>query len=212
VNDSNHDLTIQNAADRTETGQCKSQKTAQRSFSKTHVDYWRGRIRKRSYRADEGEVVEIPNWQVRLFHGGKEDWFNLATANKGEIDYLEWRMLDFDKNLICLEETEWLHLKTQDSAAEIPVDVEVMQELRVFMPGSKPQFVLTSDRPPRNDSGRPYYRCAPTFARLNAWLRSKGVQANKPLHELRKPRRICCVTFHLLPGVTQRSCTRQKYS
>ncbi|MDA1278102.1 MAG: hypothetical protein O2960_29245, partial [Verrucomicrobia bacterium] len=31
-----------------------------------------------------------------------------------------------------------------------------------------------------------YYRCEPIFDRLNEWLRSKGVTANKPLHELRK--------------------------
>src|SRR5260370_41022711 len=41
-------------------------------------------------------------------------------------------------------------------------------------------------RPPRNDSARSYYRCEPVLDRLNEWLHSKGVKANKPLHELRK--------------------------
>ena len=38
------------------------------------------------------------------------------------------------------------------------------------------------------DAGRPYahYRCAPTFDKLIAWLRSKGVTGEKPLHTLRK--------------------------
>jgi hypothetical protein len=31
-----------------------------------------------------------------------------------------------------------------------------------------------------------YYRCEPTFKTLVEWLRSKGVQGNKPLHALRK--------------------------
>src|SRR4030095_5429713 len=43
-----------------------------------------------------------------------------------------------------------------------------------------------SDRQPRNDSARPYYRADAVFERLNEWLRFKGVKANKPLHEMRK--------------------------
>jgi len=41
-------------------------------------------------------------------------------------------------------------------------------------------------RRPRNDSPRIFYRCEPILDRLNEWLRSKGVTASKPLHELRK--------------------------
>jgi integrase len=109
-----------------------------------------------------------------------------AGMRKGEIDLAEWRMMDWQSHVIRLEQTEWLHLKTQDSAGEITVDSEVIGELREMMPASQSQFVLSSDRPPRNDSARPYYRCAPVFDRLTEWLRSKGVAANKPLHELRK--------------------------
>src|SRR5208282_2824833 len=47
-------------------------------------------------------------------------------------------------------------------------------------------FVIASDRPPRTNSERPYYRCDPVLDRLNVWLRSKGIAANKPLHELRR--------------------------
>lgn len=115
-----------------------------------------------------------------------------AAMRKAEIDSIEWRMLDFSENVIHLQETEWLHLKTQDSAAVITVDPEVMTELRALMPTptSKParwsEFVLQSNRPPQPDSLRPYYRCEATFDRLNAWLRGKGIKSNKPLHELRK--------------------------
>jgi integrase len=115
-----------------------------------------------------------------------------AGLRKAEIDSLEWRMIDFSANLIRLEQTEWLHLKTDDSAAEITADPEVLVELRAMIPKptDKPaqwkQFVLVGHRPPRPESPRPYYRCEETFERLNAWLRSKGITANKPLHELRK--------------------------
>jgi integrase len=109
-----------------------------------------------------------------------------AGMRKGEIDLLEWDMVDWERHAIQLEETEWLRLKIADSAGEITVDAEVLEELRAFMPSSQSAFVITSDRPPRTDSPRPYYRCEPSFERLNEWLRSKGIAANKPLHELRK--------------------------
>ncbi|MCI0538040.1 MAG: tyrosine-type recombinase/integrase [Verrucomicrobiales bacterium] len=109
-----------------------------------------------------------------------------AGMRKGEIDLVEWRMVDWENHVIRVEETEWLRLKTEDSRGEIAVDPEVIAELRQMMPQTEGRFILSSERPPRNDSRRPYYRCDPIFDRLNAWLRSKGVSANKPLHELRK--------------------------
>jgi len=115
-----------------------------------------------------------------------------AGMRKAEIDSAEWRMLDFDANVIRLEETEWLHLKTRDSAADITVDPEVMAELSAFKrptqlkPQSWSQFVLQSTHAPKPNALRPYYRAADTFDRLNTWLRGKGIRANKPLHELRK--------------------------
>lgn len=74
--------TPQNSINRTETGQ----KTALSGFTKTrlpktHQDFWRARLKKRTYRTD-GKLVEIPTWQVRLFHQNREEWFNLDTANK----------------------------------------------------------------------------------------------------------------------------------
>jgi integrase len=115
-----------------------------------------------------------------------------SGMRKAEIDAAEWRMLDFDANVIRLEETEWLHLKTRDSAADITVDAEVMRELRALMPAPTTkrapwsQFILQSQHAPQPDSLRPYYRAEETFDRLNTWLRAKGIRANKPLHELRK--------------------------
>ncbi len=115
-----------------------------------------------------------------------------AGMRKAEIDSAEWQMLDFDANVIRLEESEWLHLKTRDSAADITVDPEMMIELRALMPvpTGKPlpwsQFILQSAHAPRPDSVRVYYRAEATFNRLNTWLRGKGIQSHKPLHELRK--------------------------
>lgn len=115
-----------------------------------------------------------------------------AGMRKAEIDSAEWHMLDFTNNVIHLHETEWLHLKTADSAADITVDEEVFAELRALKPSSDSpptkwsQFILVSTRPPQPNSARAYYRCEDTFDRLNTWLRDQKIDANKPLHELRK--------------------------
>lgn len=109
-----------------------------------------------------------------------------AGMRRAEIDSLEWKMIDWENNLIKLEETEWLHLKSSDSAGEIAVDSQVLADLRIMQKANAGRFVLISDRPPRNDSARVYYRCETVFDRLNEWLRGKGITANKPLHELRK--------------------------
>ena len=122
-----------------------------------------------------------------------------AGMRRGEIDLAEWRMVDWRNGIIRLEETQWLHLKTHDSAGEITIDAEVLAELRELMPDSKSPFIISSlvtwgngkrkrtrTRQPRNDSPRAYYRCQPVLDRLNDWLRGKGVTANKPLHEMRK--------------------------
>jgi integrase len=67
--------------DRTETGQTLLGKTPSR-LAKTHQDYWKARLRRRSYLGRHGDRVEIPEWQVRMFLLNREAWFNLATPNQ----------------------------------------------------------------------------------------------------------------------------------
>lgn len=122
-----------------------------------------------------------------------------AGMRKAEIDSAEWGMINWSEHALNLEPTEFLHLKTAESAAAIDLDPEVVSELRSLMPGGKSRFIVdatctwqngskrfTHTRRPRNDSARPYYRCEKVFDRLLVWLRGKGVRSSKPLHELRK--------------------------
>ncbi len=55
-----------------------------RRLAKSHADYWLSRLVKRSYTDREGRCVEMPEWHVRLRTGGKQVWFNLATANRSQ--------------------------------------------------------------------------------------------------------------------------------
>ena len=50
--------------------------------AKTHQDFWRSRVKQRSFRDDTGVLVTPPEFSVRMFHLGREAWFNLDTANQ----------------------------------------------------------------------------------------------------------------------------------
>ncbi len=50
--------------------------------SKDHQDYWKERLLRRSYRDRDGRSVEMPEWHVRISHGGRREWFNLDSANQ----------------------------------------------------------------------------------------------------------------------------------
>lgn len=66
---------------RTVTGQWKGHCPVPRA-AKTHQDYWKKRIKRRSFRDASGAVVTPPEYSVRMFHLGREAWFNLETANQ----------------------------------------------------------------------------------------------------------------------------------
>src|SRR6266542_1522234 len=72
-------MTVQNNQSGTEVEQSGTEKI--RRVGKSHVDYWTPRLKKRSY-TWEGKTIEIPEWQVRIAHLGRREWFNCGTANK----------------------------------------------------------------------------------------------------------------------------------
>jgi integrase len=72
--------TTEDSKNRTATGQTNRTGRPSRA-AKTHQDYWKAKLKRRSYLGRDGKTVEIPEWQVRMFHLNREGWFNLATAN-----------------------------------------------------------------------------------------------------------------------------------
>ena len=105
-----------------------------------------------------------------------------------EIDLLEWQSFDFVAGTVRILPTKYYALKTHESAAELPVEPEILELFRGWRARATGEFVLESDRPPRppRSIDHEYYRCEPTFKALLEWLREKGVTGNKPLHALRK--------------------------
>lgn len=115
-----------------------------------------------------------------------------AGLRRGEIDSLCWGQVDFNRQLIRVEETEKGGLKSRDSRAEVPIDENVVAILRGFHAKLKSRdtagvFVVpgTGKAGGHKKWGR-QYRADAVFTRLTDWLRGKGVDARKPLHELRK--------------------------
>lgn len=110
----------------------------------------------------------------------------LAGLRKREIDILMWKQIDFTKGVIRIERTEFFEPKSEDSAGAVDMDEETIALLRDWKKSGTGPFVIHSDRQPRHTSSRTNYRCSVHFTVLYAWLRSKGITAAKPLHELRK--------------------------
>lgn len=110
----------------------------------------------------------------------------LCGLRKREIDLLTWAQVDFSKCLIRIEETKWFSPKSQESVGEVDLDPELLLLLREWKSKAQGAFVIESTGSLKSSSKRTTYRCEPAFEVLYGWLRKQGVQARKPLHELRK--------------------------
>jgi integrase len=102
-----------------------------------------------------------------------------------EADMLEWQSFDFAAGTVRIQPTKWYALKTRESASTLPVEPQVLALFRAWRAKAKSEFVIESVRLPKSVSYQ-WYRCSETFDSLLAWLRAKGVQGQKPIHNLRK--------------------------
>src|ERR1035437_444005 len=62
---------------KTASGQFK----AKRTLSRTHADYWKARLFRRTYTQD-GKAHEVNDLYVRIQHGGRREFFPLTTTNQ----------------------------------------------------------------------------------------------------------------------------------
>jgi integrase len=109
-----------------------------------------------------------------------------AGLRRIEIDRLEWSAFRWDENVIRIEPTQHFDVKTEHSIGDVSVDGELMSILRGYAARARSNFVIESPNLPRKRATFENYRAQGVFERLSAWLRSKGVSAPKPIHELRK--------------------------
>jgi integrase len=102
-----------------------------------------------------------------------------------ECDTLEWASFDFQASTVHVLPTRWYALKTNESAAELPVEPEILELFRGWRARAAGDFVIESNREPKAVDYQ-WYRCELVFNNLLAWLRAKRIQATKPFHALRK--------------------------
>lgn len=103
-----------------------------------------------------------------------------------EIDYLLWEAFDFERSILRIEDSDYHRLKSEDSAGEIDLDDKMKAYFCACLNEASGEFVIESPREVKRKTGSRRYRCGGHIATLKNWLRSQGVTARKPIHELRK--------------------------
>lgn len=109
-----------------------------------------------------------------------------AGLRRSEIDLLEWDAFDFEHHTVRIASTEFLNPKTEESRALIEIDPEIAAIFSKLAGKASGRFVIESSGQIIRNANWSHYRCAKVFDGLLAWLREKGIRAQKPIHELRK--------------------------
>jgi integrase len=105
---------------------------------------------------------------------------------RNEIDKLPWSAVDFSRGCVRVEASSYFKPKAETSVGEVPVEKDVLDLLAGYKKSATGEFVIESKVAPRMGTTYFHYRAAKEFAKLNEWLRSKGVPKGRPLHTLRK--------------------------
>lgn len=122
-----------------------------------------------------------------------------AGLRRGEIDRLLWSHVDFLRKRIYVEDTAQGSLKSEDSRGAVDIDGKTVELLRGFHAKATTQFVIDAPQAEQAEFSRLWglrYRCSSVFEKVTAWLRANGVDANKPLHTLRKEAGSIIATQH----------------
>ena len=77
-----------------------------------------------------------------------------------EADLLEWDTFDFVAGTLHIRPTEFYNLKTEESAAVLPVEPEILALFRAWRAKAKSKFVIESNREPKTVNYT-WYRAEP---------------------------------------------------
>ena len=126
-------------------------------------------------------VRELPQEQLKIFLLA-----TFAGLRRNEIDKLQWLAFRWNDGIIRIQATECFTPKSSEGAGDVPIDRELLAMFRGWHAKASGTFVIEADPGPRTEAGYTHYRADCHFISLMDWLRSKGITAEKPLHELRK--------------------------
>jgi integrase len=110
----------------------------------------------------------------------------MVGLRRREIDLLPWSAFRFDEGVLRIEATEFFQPKSDESSAELPLELELVSLFRGYYARAKSQFVIESAIEPQVGAAYLHYRCGKQFRELSEWLRLHGVRVVRPLHTLRK--------------------------
>lgn len=138
---------------------------------------------------DARQILDRAEDQLR--HSNPSAYLILQLALRcglrvSEIDHLLWSSIDLQKGVIHIQSTEYHQPKSQDSEGSIDLSEQTIAMLREFLDNSIGKFVIESADPPTTNNRNRRYRCRKALASLRHWLKTQGVTAKKPIHELRK--------------------------
>ena len=110
-----------------------------------------------------------------------------AGLRKNELDKLRWESVDFTAGILRIEDHDGFKAKCEASKDAVELDREIVAMLRGWR-ADDPEglYVLRSRATVRVFGRLVEYRAAGTFERLGDWLKTQGITARKPIHELRK--------------------------
>jgi hypothetical protein len=129
----------------------------------------------------QAAVRELPQEQLKIFLLA-----TMAGLRRNEIDKLQWSGFRWNNGVIRIEETEHFAPKSSDGAGDVPIDKELLALFRGWHAKATGDLVIEANAEPRSATTYAHYRAQQDFDALIVWLRSNGVTATKPLHELRK--------------------------
>jgi len=120
----------------------------------------------------------------------KEQYKALALClflglRKREADCLSWEQIDLSENRVSIKRTSHFQPKSAKSERDIPLNESLLKEINKWRKAADKTFVL-SGKKAKPDASYPYYRAEKTWKDLTVWLRSKGIESAKPIHDLRK--------------------------
>jgi hypothetical protein len=94
---------------------------------------------------------------------------SMVGLRRKEIDLLPWSAFRWNDNIIRVEHTQHFSPKTDDSAADIAADPELMTVFRGYRARApKAEFVIASENAPRPGVLYSFYRCEKVFENLKA--------------------------------------------
>ena len=110
----------------------------------------------------------------------------MAGLRRGEIDWLEWKHIDFNQDVIKVQASDNYHLKSSDSENHVFIDEQTSTTLKSFEKKSSSRYVIERNDRSEQQNKPGSYRCGNLFKKLCAWLRTQGITSQKPIHTLRQ--------------------------